>query len=635
MVSGSAKNLPLSFEYLTCPFRYTNDALGMSRGILGNEKLMALSGANLYERIVVVGVALSSYLAGTLLIPVTFAATPFSFTADVITGALHYYKVRSNPEEIEKLKTSLKSSFEIHALFMITIFKVVCIWSVVSLALSLLLLSSYKSPYTFTVRFLGLFSFLYLRNWPVAFESLFKDPELRGKDPLPYIQFLPEIFSRFYFEKMKELYWDETKKAVFENAETCLSCFSLGTSYNKFIEEFPWFSENRSVEEWEKAERKKIHERFHFSDLFVGEESDSFAAFKKSQEFSSSKSFFGKIMEFFGRISDLKVNRFSSLLTDANLNLQEQEQNLKDLLVKQKLIALHSVFNRLSINSYLLDKQLIEYDSDENFKLKAAKVVGLLTKIKKDPRFYDVLVNLSETQMREQLPQYLVSFALSEESEENILAKGKNLVYKSHFSSFSRNESKNFQEVSLFLIKSELFLVDLLGNNISDVQQIVQKLSSKFDSLSEEDKALFLSGIKELPKEIEESSRAFSSLVDQIRSNNPNIQDTDLIEMLDQNPSQLLGVNDTPTEKEIDKAFRKNSLKHHPDKNPADPHAFLKQSLISAAKDVLLSKNPIEIIEELYQKHFMSLAKQVFEEKNNVDLEAQVFLPPSSCEELD
>ena len=50
----------------------------------------------------------------------------------------------------------------------------------------------------------------------------------------------------------------------------------------------------------------------------------------------------------------------------------------------------------------------------------------------------------------------------------------------------------------------------------------------------------------------------------------------------------LLGINSDAGEEEIKKAFRKNSLKFHPDKNPNDPKANEKFQRLKHAYDFLL-----------------------------------------------
>ena len=50
---------------------------------------------------------------------------------------------------------------------------------------------------------------------------------------------------------------------------------------------------------------------------------------------------------------------------------------------------------------------------------------------------------------------------------------------------------------------------------------------------------------------------------------------------------QILGVKKTATEDQIKKAFKKLAIKHHPDKNPDDPHAKDKFQKIANAYETL------------------------------------------------
>ena len=55
---------------------------------------------------------------------------------------------------------------------------------------------------------------------------------------------------------------------------------------------------------------------------------------------------------------------------------------------------------------------------------------------------------------------------------------------------------------------------------------------------------------------------------------------------------KTLGLDHTASEQEIKKAFRRLSLKHHPDKNPNDPKAKTRFERLTAAYDVLASVRP-------------------------------------------
>lgn len=62
---------------------------------------------------------------------------------------------------------------------------------------------------------------------------------------------------------------------------------------------------------------------------------------------------------------------------------------------------------------------------------------------------------------------------------------------------------------------------------------------------------------------------------------------------------KILGVRKTASENEIEKAYRKNILKYHPDKT-SDPESIFKFNMIKTAKDVLCN----EQLKSKYNQHF-------------------------------
>ncbi|EDV29566.1 uncharacterized protein TRIADDRAFT_19620 [Trichoplax adhaerens] len=78
---------------------------------------------------------------------------------------------------------------------------------------------------------------------------------------------------------------------------------------------------------------------------------------------------------------------------------------------------------------------------------------------------------------------------------------------------------------------------------------------------------------------------------------------------------KVLGLEKGATEEEIRKAYKKMSLKHHPDKNLNDPNAADRFKEINQANQVL--SNPS--LKEIYDKYGMMglfLAEQIGEEVN-------------------